>query len=202
MSALRLARRLGSGCLIVLGDMFDKLHRRTSSEELRRHLLQAVSGTELPESLYYTTSLSSHDPVFEEPFELSLNGASLLVVPGLLQLEVEGHELCALHGDAVARSGVLAYALNAAAAAAGRPLLLEEVAKRRFCAPQAWLLAGHTHIPGLDPERRLGNPGSWKLYWGSGLRYWRPASFGVIVITRSGVRLLRPRRLETRSGRG
>ena len=201
MSALRLTKRLGLECLIVLGDMFEDLHRRVRPGDLRRYFLRAVNGVELPEMLYYTASLSSHDPIFDEPLELRLNGAGLLVVPGVLQLKVEGHLLCALHGDAVVRSGVLAYAVNRVAAAAGRPLLLEEVAKRRYCSPEAWLLAGHTHIPGLDAVRRLGNPGSWKLYWGFGMRYWRHPAFGAVLVDRSGVRLLCPRRCGTKSGR-
>jgi len=202
LGAIELVERLGLDCLIVLGDMFDDLHRRMQPRGLRKYFLRAVGSALLPGAIYYTTSLSSHDPVFDECFELSLDGSSLLVVPGVLQLEVEGHMLCALHGDAVVRSGVLAYAVNTAASAAGRSLLLEEIAKRRYCSPRAWLLAGHTHIPGLDAKRMLGNPGSWKFYWSFGLRYWRPPSFGAILITRSGVRLLRPSRRETRSGRG
>ena len=201
MSVLRLTKHLGLGCLILLGDMFEDLHRRVRPEDLRRYLLRAVDGAELPEVLYYTTSLSSHDPIFDEPLELHLNGVSLLVVPGVLQLKVEGHPLCALHGDAIVRNGVLAYTVNTVAAAAKRPLLLEEIAKRRYCSPEAWLLAGHTHIPGLDSVRRLGNPGSWKLYWVFGIRYWRSPVFGAILVERSGVRLLCPCCRRTRSGR-
>jgi len=187
----------------VLGDMFDDLHRRMHPREFRRYVLQAVHSAEFPETVYYTTSLSSHDPVFEEPFELYLDSANLLVIPGLLRIGVGGHAVCALHGDVVVRSGVLACAINATAAAAGRPLLLEEIAKRRYCSPGAWLLAGHTHIPGLDTGRRLGNPGSWKASWTIGLRYWRPPSFGAILITRSGVRrATAPGGLETGSGKG
>ncbi|MEM0493940.1 MAG: metallophosphoesterase family protein [Thermofilum sp.] len=180
-------------CLLILGDLFDRLHYRLPAEELKKHFEKLTGEAELPRYVYYTTSLSSHDPILPAPAKLKLKSSELLAVPGVLRLRVGGHSVCGLHGDLVVSSGVLAFLLNKLASAASRELLLEEIAKRRFCSNREWVFAGHTHLPGLDPVRRLGNPGSWKATWSGKIPYWKPSSFSVIKVSANEVKLLRVR---------
>lgn len=177
--------------MLILGDLFDRLHYRLSPKELRGYFEALTGEMKLPRYVYYTTSLSSHDPILTAPVKFELKSSEVLVVPGVLRLHVDGHDLCGLHGDLVVSSGVLALLLNKLASAMSRELLLEEIAKRRFCRSWEWVFAGHTHVPGLDPVRKLGNPGSWKAAWGGRLPYWKPPSFTLIEVAADGVRLLR-----------
>lgn len=178
-------------CLLILGDLFERLHYELTPEELKKHFEKLTGGTRLPSHVYFATSLSSHDPILPAPVRFELNSSEILAVPGVIHLHAGGHDICGLHGDLVVSSGVLAYLLNRLASMAGKKLLLEEISKQRFCRDSEWVFTGHTHVPGLDTARKLGNPGSWKIAWKGGLPYWKTPSFTLIKVSDSEVRLLR-----------
>lgn len=188
-------------CLVILGDLFDKLHRRIPASDLRGHLQRIIGDAELPRRVYYVTSLSSHDPIIPFPVELEVGFSRFLIVPGVIHLDVNGHEICGLHGDLVVSSGVLAYLMNKTASMTARKLLLEEIAKKKFCKSYEWTFTGHTHLPGIDWERKLGNAGSWKVSWHGSLPYWKPPSFTVIKVSSGEVKILRLNALEQRAGK-
>ena len=187
--AASLASRLGAECLVLAGDLFEDLHEPTGREALLRELDAILGPTETPRLVVYVTSLSSHDPILQGPVYAELHGSKLIVVPGMTVLHVSGRRICVLHGDAAVPNGALAHIVNRLAALLGRPLYLERRMREKLC-PDGLLIAGHTHIPGLLPDRGVGNPGSWKTLWRRGLPYWRRPSRTCIYVAEGVVRLV------------
>jgi len=187
----RLARILGAESLIVLGDLFDDMHRLVSPEELRRALKCAFGDTGGLE-VYYVTSGSSHDPILPRDLHFEAGGLRVHAYPGPLVARVDGVWAFLTHGDIALRNGAHAFLVNVAAAARGVRLYLEKRLRRALRLPPSWwLIMGHTHIPGMDRSARVANTGSWRELWVAGLPYWRPPSNTFILVEGGELRLAR-----------
>jgi len=195
----RLARLENADSLAVLGDLFDDLHRTLDLDELERWLGLAARVLELPRGLevYCTLSKSSHDPILsEDVVELEVGGAKFVLTHRPMRALVGGLVCYMIHGDAIVSNGVLAYALEIAGEIAGVECMLERAARRSLgVGEEDWLFMGHTHRPVLDSERKIANPGSWKIYW-------RKSRSAAILAKRGEVDLVYPATLaSTRAGR-
>jgi len=188
MKLLNVASKESIDCLIILGDLFDDLHERMDSMTLKREMLQLGFKEYRGRHILYTPSSSSHDPIVGKS-EFELNGVKVCVNK-VIKASLGDLNLCLTHGDMLVPNGAVAYAINAVSALAGKSLLLEELTKRRICSSSAWFFMGHTHIPGLDPARRLGNPGSWRREWRGRVPYWRRPSNSAILYEGKRFRLV------------
>ncbi|MCU7787250.1 MULTISPECIES: metallophosphoesterase family protein [unclassified Pyrobaculum] len=144
----------------ITGDLFDDQHRRVSRDEAIRLIRKAMDILGLrPRSLYIALSSSSHDPILPSPLVADIDGVEVTAHNG--EVYIEGAARAVLsHGDKVVRSGVVAYFLDLARRGyVGRAL------KRRLgLGGDVWLAYGHSHVPYVDPENKIINPGSWKIY--------------------------------------
>ncbi len=184
----RLAVREGAS-LIVLGDLFDDLHREVSDDELERALRAAFHGVTNLE-IYYVTSGSSHDPILRHEVRLMLGSLIVRACPGALVTRVGQLRALLTHGDMVLRNGAHAFLVNATAMMLGEKLYLEKVLRKKLRLPSDWwLIMGHTHIPGIDYEARVANTGSWKTSWSFGIPYWRPPSNTYVFVEGASIEL-------------
>lgn len=165
----RLARLENADSLAILGDLFDDLHRELELDELERWLELAARLLELPRGLevYCTLSKSSHDPVLgDDVTELEVGGIEFVLTYRPIRASIGGLVCYMIHGDAVVSNGALAYAMEVAGEMAGIECLLERAARKSLSVGEDdWLFMGHTHRPALDRERKIANPGSWKIHW-------------------------------------
>jgi len=187
----KLAEALGAEALIVLGDLFDDMHRPVGLEELRRALKWAFRGASGLE-VYYVASGSSHDPIIPSDLHFEVSGLRVHAYPRPLVARVGGLTAFLTHGDIALRNGAHAFLVNVAAAARGVELYLEKRLRRRLRLPPTWwLIMGHTHLPGVDREARVANTGSWRELWVAKMPYWRPPSNTFILAERGELRLAR-----------
>lgn len=187
-----LAAREGAS-LIVLGDLFDKLHTNLNKLTLERALSTAfkqVKGIDV----YYVISRSSHDPLLDDEMFFDLGRVRVHVYPSALVAQISGLRAFLTHGDLAMRNGAHAFIVNATAMLFGTKLYLEKRLREKLRLPQSWwLIMGHTHIPGIDHEAKVANTGSWRGTWVHGTPYWRPPSHTFILVERKCVKLLSAR---------
>lgn len=188
----RLAAEVGANSLVVLGDLFDDMHYAVTMDELGRALRAIFREKTLSElKVYYVTSLSSHDPILGEELRICLGSARVHLYPGALIAQIGRKVAFLTHGDVIMRNGAHAFAVNLLAEMFGKTLYLEKKLRKALRLPDSWwLFMGHTHLPGLDPAFKVGNTGSWRSKWVSGVPYWRPPSRTAIYVGENEVRLL------------
>ncbi|ABL77537.1 metallophosphoesterase family protein [Thermofilum pendens] len=184
-----IAEREGAECLFVAGDLFDNFHFKASRRLLIEEFSKIIDVERLPAVFAASLSSSSHDPLLDSPLEEIIDGKRLLFSNGAVEVQVGGRQFIVIHGDRLVGSGVLAFLLNFVAERLGRKLYLEEAHRRVLGLGDEWLVMGHTHIPGIDREKRLVNLGSWKTSWKGGLPYWRKAKPTVLLVDDNGLRL-------------
>ncbi len=188
-----LAAEVGASSLVVLGDLFDDMHRTVTMDELGRALKAIFRESALSElEVYYVTSLSSHDPILGKELHICLGSARVHLYPGVLIAQMGRGVAFLTHGDIIVKNGAHAFAVNLLAEMFGKTLYLERKLRKALQLPDNWwLFMGHTHLPGLDPAFKVGNTGSWRGAWVPGVPYWRPPSRTVIYVGDNEVRLLR-----------
>jgi len=144
--------------LVFNGDLFDMLHREEFKEEF---LEEAIKRLDIEESsvnkIIYILALYNHDPYLKESkyFE---DEKGNLVLSGILKLKTEEELLHIFHGDYVVNSigiGVLTLVNKFAS-----PLFYERLTKRILQAEE-WIILGHSHVSGIDYDRRIANSGTW-----------------------------------------
>lgn len=189
----RLTAELGASSLVVLGDLFDDMHRAVTIDELSRALM-TIFRRKTVKDVYYVTSLSSHDPILNRDLHMYLDNSRIHSYPGALIAQVGRTKAFLTHGDIIMRNGAHAFMINLLARAFGRTLYLERKLRKLLRLPDDWwLFMGHTHLPGLDPASKIGNTGSWRNTWMPGVPYWRPPSRTMIYLEGNEVRLLHVR---------
>ncbi|AKG38129.1 hypothetical protein MA03_00840 [Infirmifilum uzonense] len=175
---------------MVAGDLFEDLHYRISTYQLKFEILKLGLPTELPPLIIYTPSFSSHDPIVDEG---SINlGRSRIYIRRVAHIQLGDDEVVVTHGDIGIANGAIAHLVDRVGSLVGRKLLVEEKVKEKLNLRNQWLIMGHTHIPGLDTTRRIGNPGSWKSAWGKWLPYWRKPTYSLIFYDGKSFRLVYP----------
>ncbi|QOJ78478.1 metallophosphoesterase family protein [Infirmifilum lucidum] len=188
LEVLGAAKEENVDCIAILGDLFDDFHVDVDPATLALEMARLGFSTYSPRYVLYTPSLSSHDPILGEA-EFNLGG-TVIHVARVINIGLGGEEVCLTHGDIVVPNGAIAYFVNRTMAILGKSLFLEEQARKRLCGRSSWLFMGHTHIPGLDHERRLGNPGSWRATWHSRMPYWRRPSNSFVLYDGKRFRLV------------
>ena len=148
--------------LIINGDLFDKMHK----EEFKEELLEEARGRlaikeDLPCDIIYILALYSHDPYLEEESKsFRENDKEIDVLRGILKLKAEDELFYIFHGDYVLNNiGLgLASLINKLTS----NLFYERLAKMVIGAEkEEWVMLGHSHVPGIDYERKVANSGLW-----------------------------------------
>ena len=184
-----LAIEYGVEALVILGDLFEDMHRRVSVGELRRALRWVFGGVRNL-TVHYVASRSSHDPILDGDVSLEVDGVEIHVYSRPVIAVIGGVRAFLTHGDMALRNGAHAYLVNLLAAVKGERLYLEKRLKRRLRLPREWwLVMGHTHIPGIDYRERVANTGSWRSKWILQIPYWRPPS-NTFLLVGSGTPIL------------
>ena len=94
-----------------------------------------------------------------------------------------------IHGDIIVKSGALAFLINYVAKLLGNNLFLEKMFRQKIKLGAEWLVAGHTHLSGIDLKEKIVNLGSWKKHWFRNLPYWRKSKPLILVIGEKGLKL-------------
>lgn len=188
----RLTDEVGANSLVVLGDLFDDMHRIVTRDELSRAFRVIFRRNDVNKlEVYYVTSLSSHDPILSRDLHLYLDNTRVHLYPGALIAQAGGMKAFLTHGDIIVKNGAHAFIVNLLAEAFGRTLYLERKLRRLLRLPDNWwLFMGHTHLSGLDPASKIGNTGSWRNAWMPGVPYWRPPSHTMIYLGDNKIKLL------------
>lgn len=151
--------------VIIAGDLFE-FHRKMTKEELKELFKKCFSIHNKKLSIYYTPSKSSHDPILENSeIEIDNDLFHIIAINGCLKIISKYNLFYISHGDYVARNGGIAGAINKLAQKFGKKLFLEKKLKKIIGTEQnAWLIMGHTHIPGIDTDYKVANTGAWKTH--------------------------------------
>jgi len=153
-------KKEGAEILVVAGDLFEYRHRKISRDRLEAKLAEIfgpIFKSAFPRQIFYVTSTSSHDPKIENVEEFMISGKKIVVIPGVLILE-DSSMYYVTHGDYASRNGVIARTLNRIF----RFWTERKLRKVLKLPDDAWLICGHTHLPGIDRNCRIANTGSWK----------------------------------------
>ncbi|MEM0023190.1 MAG: metallophosphoesterase family protein [Thermofilaceae archaeon] len=186
---IALAASRGAETLIVLGDLFDDLHRLLSASEVGKALRCIFKGAR-GLRVIFVTSLSSHDPILRESVHFKSDELDLHVYPGPVIAQLGGLTAFLTHGDLALRNGAQAFLINFLMKSLGKELFLEKALRQKLRLPADWwLFMGHTHIPGIDYEARVANTGSWRESWVLGIPYWRPPSNTYLFVESGRVEL-------------
>lgn len=143
--------------LILNGDLFDKLHRKKFEDKFLIEIKQRLGIKNYSElKIIYILALYNHDPHFKENIKESKES---LILRGILKLKTGDDLFYIFHGDYAASNGIGIMSL---ANKITSKLLFERLAKNAIKAENNnWVILGHSHIPGIDYERKLANSGTW-----------------------------------------
>ncbi|MEM3943231.1 MAG: hypothetical protein QXJ59_04015, partial [Thermofilaceae archaeon] len=108
---IALAASRGAETLIVLGDLFDDLHRLLSASEVGKALRCIFKGAR-GLRVIFVTSLSSHDPILRESVHFKSDELDLHVYPGPVIAQLGGLTAFLTHGDLALRNGAQAFLIN------------------------------------------------------------------------------------------
>ncbi|MGC8582902.1 MAG: metallophosphoesterase family protein [Thermoproteus sp.] len=146
--------------LAIAGDLFEDEHRRVGRDEatrLFRRLLAVLSVR--PKMLVASLSSSSHDPIVGH-YADTIDGVEVFACNCPISLNYGGERMVITHGDIAVGDGIIAYIIDRI-----RPGTVGRWAKRKLGLPKdVWLIYGHSHVPYLNTDERILNPGSWKIY--------------------------------------
>ena len=144
--------------LVIVGDLFDsrKDARRILGNGSFQAFLEMLGLYGLPINIFWVTGSPVHDPVGIAASHLQVEGVKILDQCALLRLDRS--EVIAYHGHDLSNIGAIGHAWDRFVMRLGLEKLWRQVAKAD---ERAWVVFGHTHIPGLDVERRIANCGGW-----------------------------------------
>ncbi|MFN3804227.1 MAG: phosphohydrolase [Pyrobaculum sp.] len=141
----------------IVGDIFDDEYRAVSRDEAARLVKKAMEILQIrPKHLYISFSSSSHDPQLSMPLVEKIDGVEVVAYNGHIYTE----KAVITHGDSVVKNGVLAGLIEMA----DRGRLGRALRKRLMVNDGMWLAYGHSHVPYIDLQRKILNPGGWKIY--------------------------------------
>ncbi len=141
----------------IVGDVFDNQYKTVNSEEAARLVKKAMDVLQIrPRRLYISFSSSSHDPQLSTPLVGKIDGVEVSANNSSIHLD----GLVITHGDVVVKNGVLAGFIELFK----RGKLGRVLKKKLSVDREVWLAYGHTHLPYVDMEEKILNPGGWKIY--------------------------------------
>lgn len=146
--------------VVITGDLFENQYRRVSYDEAIKLIRRAMGILQIqPRRLYISFSKSSHDPQLPGPLITKIGDTEVLAYNG--EVFIEGpQKIVVTHGDRAIRSGVLAYFIDLVRRGQLGRWLRRELA----LSDEVWLVYGHSHVPYVNEQEKILNPGSWKIY--------------------------------------
>lgn len=142
----------------ITGDLFDDQHRRINREEALQLFKKAMEILGIrPRRLYIALSSSSHDPILPGPLAAEIDGVEVAAHNG--EIVVDG-KFVITHGDRIVKNGVAAYFLDLLK----RGHIGRALRKKLGLGDNVWLVYGHSHVPYVNVQEKILNPGSWKIY--------------------------------------
>ncbi len=164
-SLVRYIEQNSINVVVFAGDLME--YRRNVDDEvlvsILEDMLSDIIKIQAVHRIYYITSTSSHDPKIKHVTSTKIHGKPIIIIPGALQLEVGGTEFFISHCDYACRNGAVARVINKLMKKLGRSLYIENLMRKKLDIPEdTWIICGHTHIPGIDLNRKLANTGCWK----------------------------------------
>ncbi|AAL64708.1 phosphohydrolase [Pyrobaculum aerophilum] len=142
----------------ITGDLFDDQHRRVSRDEALRLIRKAIEILGIrPKALYIALSSSSHDPLLPGPLTAKIDGIEVVAHNGEV---IINDKVLLSHGDKVVKNGFVAYLMDLT----NRGRVGKMLKRKLKLEGNIWLAYGHSHVPYVNPEERILNPGGWKIY--------------------------------------
>jgi len=130
---------------------------------------------DFPSDIIYDLSFYNHDPYLKNDGSqyFQENGKEISVFQGVLDLKVNEEPFYILHGDYVFSDtiGILAL-INKFTST----LLWERASRSAIgVGDNYWVILGHSHVPGIDYQRKIANSGFWIN------RYFSATDTGVLI---------------------
>lgn len=146
--------------LVVNGDIFDV----KSEEKFEDYFLNrvrnelAIKGV-FPQNITYVLAPYNHDPdIDENSIKLEKDGRNIAIMSGILKIKTNDSLFYIFHGDYFMKKGAMPFLLGKLS----KGLLYERLGKLTIGAEKNdWVIMAHSHIPGIDYERKVANSGSW-----------------------------------------
>lgn len=147
--------------LVLNGDIFDKQHKKEFKEEFLDNIKEELEiKDKFPSDIVYNLSLYNHDPYLKKESKgFQINNIKVNVIQGILKLKIEEETFYIFHGDYIMSNSIgIAALINKLTS----NLIWERLAKKVIMAEEDdWVILSHSHIPGIDYQRKLANTGSW-----------------------------------------
>lgn len=149
--------------VIIVGDFFHSPRDFSMFGETEEKALKNVLSEIVPEKFsgkIFFLSGRNHDPELTvssflfDTFELVFLGEyAKFLVERVPAVAFHGHQLY---------GGIIGGGVSWLVQKIGYPLLLERLAKKQLGIPNdLWLITGHSHVPGIHPESKTANTGSF-----------------------------------------
>ncbi|ACB40527.1 phosphohydrolase [Pyrobaculum neutrophilum] len=156
----RCLKALNTDEVAITGDLFDDQHRLVGYDDAARLIKKAMEILQIkPRRLYISFSSSSHDPQLPGPLVARIDGVEVYADNGNVLIE-DVVKAALTHGDAAVKNGFAAYLIDLAR----RGQVGRWLRKKLALEDGVWLIYGHSHVPYLNAEEKILNPGSWKIY--------------------------------------
>ena len=150
--------------VVIVGDFFDTKEDfwsfgKTEKESFRA-VLAGIVPADFSGKIFYIHS-TTHDPQNLETTKLAFDTFEFLHIGEYGKFNIDGTNVVAYHGHQL-HGGVIGGGISWLAEKFGQDLVLEKLGKKRFDIPaDTWVVAGHSHVPGIDQEAKVANTGSF-----------------------------------------
>ena len=189
----------GVEVVVFNGDLYESpgvfwgLSSELGAEEALKYTLRELGIHDLGLTIIYLEGSPAHDPEFFSILELLGGRDSSYVIHGsnhtiilydkpCIAIHVGGVKALIMHGDK-AFNAQIAHAINRIV---GKPLV-EALWKRLIGVEgDTWLIASHSHVPGIDSDSKVANTGSWLKS-----TILSPETGTGIIVSVEGVKLVR-----------
>jgi len=196
---IKIAKQYGINAIAIIGDLFDKFHINTNcmnvTKKLREYIYPCIHYIDKNLMLVYIVSQASHDPILQnncrQIIDIKDKKIHVYIFKNPVKIITEKHSLFLTHGEIIIRNGGFAFIINYLMEKFGKKLFLEKYLKNKINLSQnTWLIMGHTHIPGIDPNYRVINTGNWKEKGYNNSNYWRKSNKHFVIIKNEKIELI------------
>lgn len=152
--------------LVVVGDFFNQQADfetfGSSEQERMENVLKEIVPEGFSGKIFFVFSTHSHDPHLEEVSRLEIDDFEFIFLGEYGKFLIDGEqEIIAFHGGQL-YAGIVGGGISWLASKVGLEVPLEKLGKKRFDIPQdTWVVAGHSHVSGIDQEAKVANTGSF-----------------------------------------
>lgn len=152
--------------VVIVGDFFDTKEDFWSfgppaggEEESFRTALDGIVPANFTGKIFYIQG--THDPQNLETTKLTFEHFEFFYIGEYGKFSVNGIPVVAYHGHQL-HGGVVGGGIAWLAKKIGQEVVLEKLGKKRFDIPaDTWVVAGHSHVPGIDQASKVANTGSF-----------------------------------------